>query len=210
MNRNAVMSDLMTFLASVFTAYRNEKEFRDDMSLYFQKSGYLVHIEYPVPIFKKVNGRRSFIFIDMVLEKAGQFFPIELKYKTNPLSVSRGLSVFNNSDIPVQLTKDSANNDNCFSIWKDVQRMEMLASDFSTIPGCTVVLTNDPLYWNGPNPSSQYYDISVQDGRTMPEIPQGQIYKSAKSVSEPLILRNSYPVIWRLTSHKDFRFLVLG
>ena len=208
MNRNVVMGELMTFLASIFTPYRNEKEFRDDMSLYFQKLGYFVHIEYPIPRPQEANGRRSFIFIDLVLEKAGQFFPIELKYKTNPLLVSRGLSVFNNPYIPVQLTKDSAHNDNCFSIWRDVQRIEMLASEFSTIPGCTIVLTNDPLYWNGPNSSSQYYDISVRDGRTMPEGHQNQ--KSAKSVSEPLILQNSYPVSWRSTLHKDFRFLVLG
>lgn len=210
MKRVDVMKDLMAFMTSVSVAYRNEKEFRDDMSLYFQKLGYIVHVEYPVPMSQNVKGHRSFIFVDLVLEKGGDFFPIELKYKTKALSEPQGLTIFNNPNIPVQLIQDSATNDNCFSIWKDVQRIETLASSFSTIPGCTVVLTNGSLYWRGSRPTALYNIIAVKDGTTMPACPNGIIYKGATTASNPLILKNSYPVNWKNTSREDFRYLILG
>ena len=208
MNRNDVIRALMSFLRSIFVIYRNEKEFRDDLSIYFQKLGYLVHTEYFIPANSVGNTIQSEMYIDLVLEKNGDFFPIELKYKTNQLSVSQGLTILNKTNPSIQLRKDGANNDNCFLIWKDMQRIEMLASSFSTIPGCIVVLTNDHLYWDGPTDKNvAYAPLSIADNKTMPAYPSQQSFPYK---GESLILQNSYQVKWRNTAREDFRFLVLG
>ncbi len=206
MDRAGILGELKSYLKSISLVFRNEKEFRDDMSAYFQRLGYIVHVEYSVPLSDEVD---SFIFVDLVLEKDGVFFPIELKYKTKQLSADYGHNVFDKHFL-VEIVTHSANNDNCFLVWKDVQRIEELASRFSIIPGCVVVLTNDSLYWRGPKDNPAYKPVSIEDGKEMSVGPAGFLYKGAKKDDNPLILRNKYFLRWEDTSRDGFRFLIIG
>ncbi len=105
------------------------------------------------------------VYIDIVLEKDGQFYPIEIKYKT----VAQVLPyfVFGQAQ-PVTLGQHGAQNIGCYDFWKDVKRTEIFSSTFplQVSRGIVLFISNDLSYQNAPlNQGVGYAQFSIHQGR---------------------------------------------
>ena len=67
------------------------------------------------------------IYIDIVLEKENEFYPIEIKYKTKLEELPH--FVFG-QNVNVLLGQHGAQNIGCYDFWKDVKRLEFFEEIF--------------------------------------------------------------------------------
>lgn len=129
-----------------------------------------VFIEYHVPsnivanyLWTDVNN----IYIDVVVEKNGLFYPIEIKYKTCTQNLP--YLVFGQG-VNVALGQQGAQNIGCYDFWKDVKRIEMFEQTFQNVErGIVLFVSNDISYRNSPlNPNVGYAPFSIHQGRIIP------------------------------------------
>ena len=144
----------------------NECHLQMELAAYLRQSGNYckVHLEYFVPsaIVQPQN-----LYIDIVVEKDGEFLPIELKYKTAPLKkdIDRFGEVLQGVDV---LKNHGARDLGAYDFWRDVNRIECLMKRFGNVKnGIALFLTNDQGYWtlpkDGTNPN--YANFSMKDGK---------------------------------------------
>ena len=144
----------------------NECHLQMELAAYLRQSGNYckVHLEYFVPsaIVQPQN-----LYIDIVVEKKGEFLPIELKYKTAPLKkdIDRFGEVLKGVDV---LKNHGARDLGAYDFWRDVNRIECLMKRFGNVKnGIVLFLTNDQGYWtlpkDGTNPN--YANFSMKDGK---------------------------------------------
>lgn len=93
----------------------------------------------------------SNVRIDIVLELEGEFYAIELKYKT-ALDTIDGLDRFGEKGLNgVRPKNQGAQNYGAYEFWKDVKRLELLRLRFPSVVGAMAIfLTNDKSYKNPP------------------------------------------------------------
>lgn len=117
-------------------------------------------LDYPWPDINK-------IYIDIVLEKQGIFYPIEIKYKTSRQVLP--LFVFG-QNIELSLGQHGAQNIGCYDLWKDVKRIELFEQTFNSVArGVVLLVSNDLTYQNAPlNPHVGYAPFSIHNGRHIP------------------------------------------
>ena len=138
-----------------------------------------VHLEYFVPgtevqkqiyeslVLSKATNKPQNLYIDIVVEKKGEFLPIELKYKTAPLK--KDIDRFGEVLLGVDVLKNHGARDlGAYDFWRDVNRIECLVKRFSNVKnGIVLFLTNDQGYWmlpkDGTNPN--YANFSMKDGK---------------------------------------------
>lgn len=134
--------------------FLNECDFQMNLSLFLTHiKGYKVYLEYEVPLdfLEKANETYPFankgnINIDIVIEKEGLFYPIELKYKSKKATINferfgeaKSVSLKDQSRIPMSR----------YDFWKDVARLEFLKNNFNQVPGgLCIFLTNNQIYTN--------------------------------------------------------------
>ena len=139
-NRKAIMTaqilnSIISSLAVTRQFYYSEADFQHSLALALSNVGCNVYLEYPIH-----NEH-----IDIILEDKGQFYAIELKYRTIALSYKGLLGT------PGSLTNQDANDLGRYEFWKDVSRIEKLKSTVKITEGYVVMLTNDDAYWKIPS-----------------------------------------------------------
>ncbi|MDE6513851.1 MAG: hypothetical protein K2L05_06675, partial [Muribaculaceae bacterium] len=146
-----VRNDIISFLKSDMDLLRNEIDFQIHLGTHLLNSpnNYdRIYFEYRIPNewLKDVYCWDSNLRIDIVVEKSGEYLPIELKYPT--AAVKRPITCFN-QDLsrkgePLQpvLKHQGATDIVCYNFWKDVKRLELVKEKINNInSGLAVLLT---------------------------------------------------------------------
>ena len=129
-----------------------------------------VFIEYHVPreIINNYPWVDTYqIYIDIVLENHGHFYPIEIKYKT----VTQILPILLfGEERYVSLRQQGAQNIGCYDFWKDIKRIELFQERFSRVErGVALFISNDPMYRQAPlNNNAGYSQFSIHHDRYVP------------------------------------------
>ena len=188
-----------------------------------------VYLEYFVPgevleseikekLFVKDNYKSQNLYIDIVVEKDGEFLPIELKYKTVPLN--NDISCLGETVKGLNLLKNHGARDlGAYDFWRDVNRIECLVKHFENVKnGIALFLTNDQGYWtlpkDGTNPNYAKFSMLPTEMCGVDKSWQGN---TAMSVSRPSFkLEKGYPVKWfpevddkAIHSTENFRYCLL-
>jgi len=118
--------------------FYSEADFQHSLALALKANGYNCFLEYPVLVGKVCH-------IDIIVEKDGILYPIELKYKTKAMTCAGLCGNY-------QLRPHNAQDINRYLFWKDVDRLERLKSSYEgkISKGFVVFLTNDDSYWQSP------------------------------------------------------------
>ncbi len=129
-----------------------------------------VFIEYHVPNNLIVNypwPDSNNIYIDIVLEKNGRFYPVEIKYKTVAQVIP---SMVFGQNANVILGHHGAQNIGCYDFWKDIKRIEIFEQTFQYVErGVVLFVSNDLTYQNATlNPNVGYTKFSIHHGRVIP------------------------------------------
>ena len=147
-------------------AFLNEWDFQMKLSLFLTHiKGYKVHLEYSVPLnFLVEKNKKKYPFankeninIDIVIEKEGLFYLIELKYKTQRATIKferfgeiNCVSLKDQSRIPMSK----------YDFWKDVARLEFLKESFEKVKGgLCIFLTNNETYTKGDKGISEEFTM---------------------------------------------------
>ena len=173
--------------------FLNEWDFQMKLSLFLTHiKGYKVHLEYSVPLGFLSEGNKEYPFankeninIDIVIEKEGFFYLIELKYKTQRATIKferfgeiNCVSLKDQSRIPISK----------YDFWKDVARLEFLKESFEKVKGgLCIFLTNNKTYTKGDKGISEEFTMEAQkphigtltlkDGKTKKKCPEFSLSK---------------------------------
>lgn len=175
-----VHTDVVQFLSAESVLFSNESDLQLRLSCYLKHSGHYdrVEVEYYVPFqeLQRLNPSLttanfpwdSDLYIDIVVEKDGQFVPIELKYPTADIagSFKRFGELINDGSLI--LNGSGAHNDTCYKYWRDVRRLEALRASFSRtiVGGLAIMVTNDISYQAAPkSQGAKYAKFAANDGR---------------------------------------------
>jgi hypothetical protein len=170
--RQDILQLIRTALAQINKFFIREEDIQLYLANYFIESRLFenVFIEYHVPSNLVINypwKDIKNIYIDIVLEKNGRFYPIEIKYKT--IAQALPLFVFGNS-VNLLLGQHGAQNIGCYDFWKDIKRIELFEQTFSNVNrGIVLFVSNDLSYQNAPlNQNVGYAPFSIHNGRSIP------------------------------------------
>jgi hypothetical protein len=168
--RNKIIKQITKALASRTSFFLREISIQIYLADYFIKTNLYdnVFVEYHIP--KKLIPDYPWsdkIDIDIVLEKNGKYFPIEIKYKTKQQILP--LMIFG-QDENICLGKQGAQNDGCYFFLKDVKRIEMCEELFINVErGIVLFMSNDPSYQIPPSKADfEYAQFSTHQGRYIP------------------------------------------
>jgi len=175
--------------------FLNEWDFQMNLSLFLTHiKGYKVHLEYVVPLnFLVEKNKKKYPFankeninIDIVIEKEGLFYLIELKYKTQRATIKferfgeiNCVSLKDQSRIPMSK----------YDFWKDVARLEFLKESFEKVKGgLCIFLTNNETYTRKDKGISEEFTMEAQkphigtltlkDGKTKKKCPEFSLSKA--------------------------------
>ncbi len=237
--RDQVIRCIKEFLNSNERIFFNENEFQLYLAREIEKCGYAIYLEYVVEFpyenhhkalfakdstTKRKNNQR--MYIDIVVEKDGQYMPIELKYKTTNKQrnkVETGRNIFGIAGESKLLETQGAHNNGCYDFWRDVERIERVHRHYSAkggrmVKGLAIMLTNDPQYWTlTDDKGSEYYEFRLKEGR---QSVNGQIAWSGDDTDKdgvspkhgskkcPIIIEGNFDVKWRKVKNK-FQYIML-
>ena len=192
--------------------FYNECHLQMELAAYLRQSkNYCnVHLEYFVPgaevqkqideslVPSKTTNKPQNLYIDVVVEKDGEYLPIELKYKTTTLN--KDICRFGEEIKGVDVLKNHGARDlGAYDFWRDVNRIECLVKRFCNVKnGIALFLTNDQGYWtlpkDGTNPN--YANFSMKDGEhTKEKTWQGN---TAMSATRPSFnVEKEYKLEWK-------------
>lgn len=233
-------SDVATFIEKERGFFFNECDMQVRLCYYLLAKGKYDAVipEYRVPLAELVergvravrDGKRwemspSFpwsndIFVDIVVESAGVFACLELKYATVPIRDS--LCIFGEPPIDrnVKIIKNQSAQDLVmYNYWKDVRRIEILRDKFGTVAGgAAVLVTNDNVYWEPPRPEAGYVAFSTHEGnRVGGGIVDwcGTVSSSTRGSHAPFEMTGEYRPRWRESGlsaisvkGKKFRYII--
>ena len=179
---NELRQDCEDWISDLTEVMRNEREMQVRLAVYLKEKGHYdnVHVEYPVPLqvlkkfYPNVGKQNEFpwqndIYVDIVVEKDGQFVAVELKYATRAISVQPGV-FYQLVPANIKIIKNQeASNITMYNYWKDVHRIEALTHIPKVIGGVAIILTNNKLYWEKPKHNPAYSNFSTAEGRTVKE-----------------------------------------
>lgn len=151
---------------------------------------------------KRDDGKNSGdIYIDIWVEINEKVYPIELKYKTIQCTITDGSEEY-------KLKQHGACDIGCYLYLKDAERIEHISKSLGDNfgKGYAIMLTNDHLYWNRPNTSTDttiFRNFRIYDGR---KIVAGQKLDWHPSSNKqpvwqkklgPLTLTHNYTINWK-------------
>lgn len=174
--------DCIKWISRLTEVMRNEREMQVRLAMYLKENRYYdnVFVEYPLPLqvlkkfYPNVGKQNEFpwkndIYVDIVVEKDGQFVAVELKYATRAISVQPGV-FYQPVPANIKIIKNQeASNLTMYNYWKDVHRIEALTHIPKVIGGVAIILTNNKLYWEQPKHNPAYSNFSTAEGRTVKE-----------------------------------------
>ncbi|MGM9801840.1 MAG: hypothetical protein ACI309_05975 [Candidatus Limisoma sp.] len=187
--------------------FMNERDLQMHLAIALKNSGNnydKVEVEYYVPLNALGDEYvwKTEMKVDIVVEKDGEFIPIELKYKTK--AINEKISRFGEKLKQAEIVKDqSAHNIAKYAFWKDVRRIELLKKRFKAVPGgLALFLTNDPSYQSKPTKGTKSFSHSIEAGKHGKErgallsLPEFELDKEHKiKWSNPLVNPNQFEYI---------------
>jgi hypothetical protein len=168
-----VRNDVCAFLESNNELLFNERDFQLHLATWLRNSDNHyddVDVEYYVPWQELENYIwESKLRLDIVVKKDGEYYPVELKYKTKKLK--RKISRFSEelTDDVVVMKDQGAQDLGMYDFWKDVRRVELVRNRFECVKGGLVVFaTNDEFYVRGSKKDSNNYLLNITEGEHSP------------------------------------------
>ncbi len=129
--------------------------------------------------------------IDIVVIRDNEYYPIELKYKKLAF---KGIV----DNIEYNLSTDNAQNENCYSALKDVERIEKFRDNEPLFKkGYTIFLTNDLSYLNVPRENAEYKEFSIHENAVKTGTLNWNRETPKKGYEEPITLKGSYTMNWK-------------
>ena len=149
--------------------FYSEADFQHSLALALQANGYDVFLEYAI------NGEH----IDIIAKKNGNYYPIELKYRTKAFHCS---GLYNNMCV---LKDQNARDLGRYDYWEDVKRIEGLKNNYANNQrGFAIILTNDSEYWTAP-PASRTNtidrDFRIHKGMSVKNVFWNNVPEKAKN-----------------------------
>ena len=114
---------------------------------------------------KKLEGKvYQDLYLDIVVEKAGQFAVIELKYPTKATQMMK-TALFGEQNAYRGLKNHGADDIVKYNLWKDVRRIELVKTAFpNVVGGFALMVTNDPIYQAKPKPNTLKKNFGMDEG----------------------------------------------
>ncbi len=167
--RQIILDQINHALSVRRTYFTREQDIQLYLASYLLNTNFYnnVFIEYHVPgilVPPYLLSDESNSYIDIVLEKDNEFYPVEISYKTSAQPLQR--LVFG-QNVNILLTQNSAQNIGCYDFWKDVKRIEFYESNFPLVKrGVVLFVSNDMNYQHAPSSSTAgYAPFSIYKGR---------------------------------------------
>lgn len=166
--RKTLINEIRYFLNNYVGFFHSEEEVQINLAKFLLDSGTYnnVYVEYYVnrnliPNYPWNNDKK--ISIDIVVRNGNDYIPIEIKYKTKQQIFPH--QVFG-TQTNVELAEQGAQNEGCYSFWKDIKRIEILKDTFNlNYSGIVLFITNDHSYLRPPRADVQYGPFSIHEGR---------------------------------------------
>lgn len=190
---NFDMQKVINTLKEKRKVFSSEDDLKLEMALtiidLYRNHNVKIRLEYS-PIFA------SHMHIDiLVIIDDTKWIPIELKYKTKKCTVVIDKEIFS-------LKEQKAYNNNCYYYLKDIERIEyikeQMEKDCSAIEfqkGYTMMVTNDPHYWENT------YIPCTLDGKNIEQQKWNERdFGVEKKKYKSLHLRKNYLIEWKLYS----------
>lgn len=211
---DTVYDDIQKFLgtrnATNARRFMNERDLQMHLVIALKNTNHYdnVDLEYYVPLNALGDEYvwKTEMKVDIVVEKDGEFIPIELKYKTK--AINEKISRFGEKLKQAEIVKDqSAHNIAKYAFWKDVRRIELLKKRFKAVTGgVSLFLTNDPIYQIAPRPGTKSFTHSIANGKHSPK------RESLDKYTE-FTLNKEYTIQWSATfdknASKQFEYILL-
>ena len=167
--RNQIQQQIIAALNLRNSFFLRELDIQIYLANYFINTNLYdnVYVEYHIPsnIIPNYPWGDN-IYIDIVLEINGLYYPIEIKFKTKNQVLP--LMVFGNN-VNITLGQHGAGNIGCYDFWKDVKRIELFEQSFPNIErGMVLFISNDDTYQVAPrNANVGYAQFSIHHGRVV-------------------------------------------
>ena len=195
-----VRDDIQKFLRSNDELFFNERDFQMHLALWLKKSANEYDdVEYYVP-YDTLGEEyiwKNELRLDIVVKKAGEYLPVELKYKTK--SVQKKLLRFDEEMVSV-LKNQGAQDLGMYAFWKDVKRIELVRKRFESVKGgLAVFLTNDKAYKNIPKETSNNYLLSISEGVHSKQKRWQQPQSTCAINNKDFEVEQEYEIKWRDT-----------
>lgn len=166
--KNIVKDDVSKFLWNLKELLFNERDLQMQLAVYLRGTEHYddVDVEYYVPqtVFGDAYLWNSQLYLDIVVRKGKEFFPIELKYKTKKITTD--LPRFNEALQNVDIVKNHGAQDlGMYDYWKDIHRIEMVRNRFVAVKnGLAVFMTNDDKYIRKGKDTSNHILFDMTEG----------------------------------------------
>lgn len=165
-----VYADVKRFLDNNKELLFNERDFQMHLATFLRETNNYddIDVEYYVPV-EELDGYKEIwdteLRMDVLVCKAQEFLPIELKYKTKAVR-KRILRFGEYVAEEVEVMKNQGAQDlGKYDFWKDVRRIEIVRNRFTSIKnGLAVFVTNDPAYLKAGRESSNHFKFSMTEG----------------------------------------------
>ena len=217
--RQNLINQITEFLANHVGFFHSEEEVQILIAKYLLNTGVYddIFVEYYVsrqliPNYPWNNDKK--ISVDIVVRIDNDFIPIEIKYKTQRQIFPH--HVFG-SQTNVELANQGAQNEGCYSFWKDIKRIEIFQETFSLNNlGIVLFITNDLTYLNQPRADVQYGPFSIHQGR---QVVQGSFLNwdaSRKAIKADRALKfpgisisNNYTINWQNLNMHNHKYVLI-
>ncbi|MBO1883542.1 hypothetical protein J4N46_03645 [Capnocytophaga sp. Marseille-Q4570] len=215
-----VKNHIEEFLKQEKNFFHNERDFQMHLASFLKDKNYYdnIFLEYSLPAsilylntMDDSSKVETDIRIDIVVEKDGSFYPIELKYKTKLVEKNKGfLERFGKKIEGIEFLKNqAAQNIGRYSFWKDVERLEVVKKYFTPniVAGFCIFMTNDQSYTNTPRGASKTFTME-EDIKHKGKLDWvGEVAESTKRRLSAIWLDNEYTIKkWDKVKNKDIEF----
>ena len=188
--RTLNIQQVLKSLAGERPIFHSEADFQHSLAWKMREIYPTLHPRLEYPLNSPGDSKRK--ACDIVLLQNGKVkVAIELKYFTKKFEHEINGEIF-------YLKEQSAHDIRCYDTFKDIKRMEDFLKANPTATAIVIVVTNDPIYWEGPRSDSvKYAQFSLEEDRFM----KGTLGWLGKSPSEErsdsINLRGEYTLNWQ-------------
>lgn len=208
-----VKSDIVSFIQSNGKLLFNERDFQTQLAVWLRQSHNAyddVALEYYVPkicLGDEYIWEQEDLRMDIVVEKDGEFVPVELKYKTKNARVSLSRFGVKLEGLHEVMKNQGAQDHGRYDFWKDIRRIELVRKHFTNVKGgLAVFMTNDEAYTKEPRATSNNQAFSMcaglHDKRKTWKDPKS---KSAQSRPD-FTLERDYAINWNTKTINGVEF----
>lgn len=208
-----VKSDIAAFIASNKKLLFNERDFQTRLAVWLGQSDNSyddISLEYYVPqatLEPDYIWEQEQLRLGIVVEKDGEFVPVELKYKTKNARVSLSHFGVKLEGLHEVMKNQGAQDHGMYDFWKDVRRIELVRKHFTNVKGgLAVFMTNDEAYTKEPRATSNNQAFSMcaglHDKRKTWKDPKS---KSAQSRPD-FTLERDYTIEWNTKTINGITF----